>query len=101
MTRKKDTALRKRFQFTGHPLLGFIVLLIAAVFLSAPACRSEIALKKGAEGELVTKIQIILEAEGFLKTVDGKFGLLTEKAVRQFQGKHNIHITQEEMKGET
>ena len=69
----------------------FIVLMVAAVFLSLfthlqRADVVEALSRKGSRGEEVRKIQTVLQREGYYKgAIDGIFGSGTETAVRAYQ----------------
>jgi len=49
-------------------------------------------LRKGSEGEAVKRLQSLLNAFGAELSVDGIFGPLTEKAVREFQTKRGLVV---------
>lgn len=49
-------------------------------------------IKKGSEGEGVKWIQWHLNKHGYDLEIDGDFGALTDKAVRDFQGKSNLTV---------
>ena len=49
-------------------------------------------LRKGAKGELVTQLQDLLYKDGFDLEVDGIFGPITLKRVKEFQKKHGLVV---------
>ena len=49
-------------------------------------------IRKGARGDLVKKLQTILNKEGASLVVDGIWGSLTDNAVRNFQKKHGLVV---------
>ena len=49
-------------------------------------------LRRGAEGEKVTRIQDMLKADGFDLAVDGKFGPETQETIREFQRRNNLKV---------
>lgn len=60
---------------------------VASLRSSAPR------LARGASGPAVRELQALLNTCGFYgKTVDGKFGPLTEAAVREFQARHGLKV---------
>lgn len=49
-------------------------------------------LRKGSRGEAVVSLQVLLNANGAALSVDGSFGSLTDKALREFQEARDLDI---------
>lgn len=76
-------------QASNYPFQGFIYHP-DIVFEICPYTKPSRALKKGNKGEGVKWVQWHLNWYGYNLDIDGSFGPLTDKAVRDFQTKHGL-----------
>jgi peptidoglycan hydrolase-like protein with peptidoglycan-binding domain len=67
----------------------------ALAFIPAP-CQGDPGptqiIRPGSTGERVTQLQTALAALGYDLNVDGRYGPLTQAAVRDFQGRHGLEV---------